>query len=79
MLRPGRNYRFMVSVFMCSGVQVFNYMVEVDDIHEHLLTHEESNFTTFMTKASYAQLLMLADVFNFRYVLFYLMTFISVY
>jgi hypothetical protein len=37
----------------------------VDDIHEHLTTHEESNFTTFMTKASYAQLVMVADMFNF--------------
>jgi hypothetical protein len=37
----------------------------VDDIHERLTTHEQSHFTTFMTKASYAQLLMLADKFNF--------------
>jgi hypothetical protein len=53
----------MVPVFPCSWVQVF-YTV-VDNIHEHLTTHEESNFTTFMTKASYAQLLMVADMFNF--------------
>jgi hypothetical protein len=52
-------------VFPYSGVQVFNYSMVVDDIHEHLITHEETNFTTFMTKVSYAQLLMLADVFNF--------------
>jgi hypothetical protein len=55
----------MVSVFPYSGVQVFNYSVVVDDIHKHLINHGEGNFTTFMTKASYAQLLMLADKFNF--------------
>ena len=64
-LIPVRNYRFAVSVFPYSGVQVFNHSMVVDDIHEHLTTHEESNFTTFMTKASYAQLLMLTDMFNF--------------
>jgi hypothetical protein len=42
---------------------VFNKVV--DDIHEHLTTHKVSNFTTFMTKASYAQLLMVAGMFNF--------------
>jgi hypothetical protein len=44
---------------------VFNYSVIVDDIHKHLINHAEGNFTTFMTKASYAQLLMLAEKFNF--------------
>jgi hypothetical protein len=37
----------------------------VEDIHAHLVTHEESNFTTRMTKASYAQLVMLTEMFNF--------------
>ena len=64
-LRPVRNYRFTVTVFPYSGVQVFNYSMMVDDIHKHLINHAEGNFTTFMTKASYAQLLMLADKFNF--------------
>jgi len=64
-------------VFPYYGVQVYNYSVVVDDIHEHLITHEETNFTTFMTKASYAQLLMLADMFNFTYVISYLTLFIS--
>jgi hypothetical protein len=44
---------------------VYNYSKAVDDIHEHLTTHEESNFTTIMTKTSYAQLCMLRDKFNF--------------
>jgi hypothetical protein len=47
------------------GVQVYNYSMLVDDIHEHLITHDESNFTTIMTKASYAQLFMLGEMFNF--------------
>jgi len=65
-LIPVRNYRFTVSVFPYYGVQVFNISVVVeDDIHEHLINHEERNFTTYMTKASYAQLLMLADMWNF--------------
>jgi hypothetical protein len=54
-----------ISVFPYSGVQVFNYSMVVDNIHEHLITHEESNFTTRMTKASYAQLFMLSEIFNF--------------
>jgi hypothetical protein len=37
----------------------------VDDVHRHLITHEESNFTTTMTKTSYAQLCMLSEKFNF--------------
>jgi hypothetical protein len=78
-LQPVRNYRFTVSVFPYSGVQVFNHSVVVDDIHEHLITHEETNFTTFMTKVSYAQLMMLADMFNFTYVLFYSVLLISVH
>jgi hypothetical protein len=54
-----------VSVFPYSWVQVYNYSVVVDDIHEHLINHEETNFTTYMTKVSYAQLVMVGDMFNF--------------
>jgi hypothetical protein len=38
----------------------------MDNIHEHLIAQEESNFTTIMTKASYAQFFMLSEKFNFR-------------
>jgi len=69
-LRPVRNHSLTVSVFPYSGLQVYNYSMVVDDIHEHLTTHEESNFTTIMTKISYAQLLFVADMLNFTYVLF---------
>jgi hypothetical protein len=38
----------------------------VEDVHEHLITREESNFTTIMTKASYAQFYILSEKLNFR-------------
>jgi hypothetical protein len=47
------------------AIQVYNYSMAVDDVHERLINQEESNFTTIMTKASYAQFYMLSEKFNF--------------
>ncbi|KAJ9573975.1 hypothetical protein L9F63_008633, partial [Diploptera punctata] len=52
-------------LFDCA-IAVFNPGIPVTNLHEHLISREEKNYTTLMTKCSYAQQCMLEKMFNFR-------------
>ncbi|PSN29963.1 Ionotropic receptor 75y [Blattella germanica] len=47
------------------AIATFNPKNGVEDVHAHLIMENEKNFTTIMSKCSYAQTLMLQKKFNF--------------